>query len=131
MPQPNSIGDIPAGQTVKFGTQAVTFSSAGALIAEEIDYKKPMRVLKQYHPTGVPFKAAFIAEWGSGTAIVQCKISGAGNRIQMGETFNLLDTDATHKIHGIITEVGARFTNRDVVRIPISFSERINFLPGT
>ncbi len=125
MAQPSTITDPASGEVVKFGSQKCTFATAGALIAEEIDYKKPMTTHLVRDENGKCYKAIHVAEeLGKGTMTVQVK--AAGTKITIGDSTTFLDTDGTVSYPVYVTELGVKYSNGDVTKIPISISEKIN-----
>jgi hypothetical protein len=124
MAQPPTVVDPPAGEVHKHGSQKVTFSTAGELILEDIDYKKGMRSLRSTDEVGKPHKAAYVPDWGDGSATAQVKT--ATTRITLGETFSFFDTNGSTTINCIVTNVGVRYQQNEVTKIPISFAEKIN-----
>lgn len=124
MAQPATILDPPASETVKHGSQVITFSTAGALVTEEITYSKGSRAIDQMDETGKPSKSAYVATKGTGTMVVQCKATTT--RITFGETGTFLDTNGSTTISFIVTEVGPRYTQGDATKINISIAEKLN-----
>lgn len=124
MPQPSTISDVPSGEAQRIGSQEVTFSVLGLRKMEDIDYKKGMRALRSTDQVGKPYKAAYVPDWGDGSGTVQLKT--ATDRLTLGETFTFLDTDGTTAIGAIVTQVGVRYQQNDIVKVPINFAEKIN-----
>jgi len=124
MPQPSTVIDAPASQTVRHGSQLVTFSTAGQLVAEEITYTKGSRALDQMDEMGKPSKSAYVTTKGTGSMTIQLKTSTT--RIAFGETGSFLDTDGATAIPFIVTEVGPRFNQAEATKINIAFSEDLN-----
>ncbi len=124
MAQPSTVIDAPSSTTVRLGTPAVTFSTAGVLVAENIRYNKARRAIRQMDKDGIPLKAAYVADWGDGSMTIQLKNSTT--RIAYDETMTFLDTDGSTVITGICTGIGPQFTNNDATKIEINFAEKIN-----
>lgn len=124
MPQPSTIIDAPAGETTRHGSFTATFSTGGVLTIEELSWTKGTRALRSTDAVGKPHKAAYVAEWGEGTATVQLKT--ASTRIAAGETFSFLDTDGTTTISAIVTKVNGRWHQNEITKISIDFAEKVN-----
>lgn len=124
MAQPATIIDAPSGDTQRHGSQQVTFSSAGTLVAEDISYRKGLRALRTTDQVGKPSKAAYVPEWGDGSMTIQLKNSTT--RVQVGETGSFLDTDGSTAIPFIVTEVGVEYRQNDITKVPIKIAEKIN-----
>lgn len=124
MAQPATLIDAPSGETQRHGSQIVTFSVAGALVCEDIDYRKGTRALRSTDQVGKPSKAAYVPDWGEGTMTVQLK--SATTRLTAGETGSFLDTDGSTVVPFIVTQVGVRYTQNDTTKISINIAEKIN-----
>lgn len=124
MPQPVTVIDAPSSTTTRHGSQSVTFSVAGALVAEDIRYTKGTRAIDQNDEMGKPLKAAYVATKGTGTMTVQLKT--ATTRIALGETGSFLDTDGSTAIPFIVTEVSPQYQQNDATKININFAEKLN-----
>jgi hypothetical protein len=124
MAQPATIIDAPSGDTQRHGSVQVTFSTLGARTMEDLDWSKGFRKLRSTDAVGKPLKAAYVAEWGEGTGTVQLKT--ATDRLSLGETFSFLDTDGSTSVSCIVTKVGVRYQQNDIIKVPISFDEKIN-----
>lgn len=124
MPQPTTITDVPASNTVRIGTPTVTFSIAGVLVAESVRYTKGTRAIQQTDKDGIPLKASYVTVWGEGSMTVQLK--NATSRVAAGETLSFLDTDGSTTIAGIVTSIGPTWTNEGATKIEINFAEKIN-----
>lgn len=124
MAQPATVIDAPGGDTQKHGSQTVTFSVAGALICEDISYRKGSRALRSTDQVGKPLKAAYVPEWGDGSMTVQLKT--ATSRVTFGETGSFFDTDGSTAIPFIVTEVGVEYRQNDTTKVPIKIAEKIN-----
>ncbi|MEY2511994.1 MAG: hypothetical protein QOE26_2757 [Verrucomicrobiota bacterium] len=124
MAQPATIIDAPSGDTQRHGSQQVTFSGAGTLIAEDISYRKGTRAIRSTNEVGKPLKAAYVPEWGDGSMTVQLKT--ATDRLTAGQTGSFYDTDGSTVISFIVTEVGVEYRQNDSVKVPIKISEKIN-----
>lgn len=124
MAQPSTIIDAPSSTTVRHGSQVITFSTAGALVCEEITYTKGSREIDQNDEVGKPLKQALVATKGSGSMTVQLKTSTT--RIAFGETGAILDTDGSTSISFYVKEVGPKFTQNDAIKIQINIVEKLN-----
>lgn len=124
MPQPSTVSDVPASNTVRLGTPIVTFSTAGVLIAEAVRYTKGTRAIQQMDQDGKPLKASYVTVWGEGSMTVQLK--NASTRIAAGETLSFLDTDGSTTIAGIVTSIGPTWQHDGATKIEINFAEKIN-----
>lgn len=124
MAQPPAVIDAPASTTVRFGTPVVTFSASGVLVAETIRYGKGRIAIRQKDKDGLPLKAAYLADWGEGSATIQLKNSTT--KIAEGETLTFLDTDNSTTITGIVTKIGPSWTNDAATKIDIDFAEKVN-----
>lgn len=124
MSQPATVSDVPVSDAQRIGSQTVTFSTAGALICEEISYRKGARALRSTDAVGKPLKAAYVPEWGDGSMTVQLKTSTT--RVVFGETGTFLDTDGSATIPFIVTEVGVEYRQNDIIKVPLKISEKIN-----
>lgn len=124
MAQPATVIDAPSGDTLRHGSQKVTFSTAGQLICEDISWKKGFRSLRNLDEVGKPLKAAYVADWGEASMTVQLKTSTT--KIALGETGSFLDTDGSTAIPFIVISVGAEYKHAEITKIPITVAEKVN-----
>lgn len=130
MAQPATIIDAPGSDTVKHGSQVVTFPSQGPLICEEISFSKEMRSAEFTNEFGQDARAAYSTKKGTGSMVVQFK--GVGAVIGVGEFISFL-YQGGFTIGCIITSVGNVFTQNGAAKCLVNFVEYMDgsILPKT
>jgi len=129
MPQPPTVIDAPAGQSVIHGTQVITFPNAGASVVEEIVFNKALRGIDWPDETtefGAITSSAYSTVKGVGTMTVQFRT--AASFIAIGDIFDLIIPPSI-SVPCRVTDIGNVSRQGEVSKMQVSFAERLHLSP--
>jgi hypothetical protein len=117
--------DAPSAQTLKFGAQKVTWSTAGQLIAEEFQMTFGMRELDSEDEVGNPNKAAYIPIKGRGSCVCQI-LSSSTVSVTRGETCTFVPNGGGTPRKVMAISEHQAFTQSGITKIPVDIVEVLN-----
>lgn len=119
--------DAPTGGHVVFGTNYINFGGGKVMIAEDIEYRKPMRSVDFVDENGKIQAAAYASAKGSGSMTLQ--LNTLSDTVVPGEAFSFAYAFAGgtgNMIACIVIGVSPRFQIMDLAKIVVEFVEYIN-----
>lgn len=110
--------------TVVHASRSITFSTAGALVCENIAINRGSRIVEQLGATGEPLKQVAVPIFvvGSGTA----QIVTSGTLPLPGETFSATFHTTTGAENFFVSATGQPESQTDIKKVTFEFRKRYN-----